>query len=174
MKKNILAITLSSCFVALSTQASTNSVTFAGTVTNVTCDTQIETAGAIIPSQQINLGTVGLNKTGDAVTFKILSVDPENGGPCTSATNGATMLWTAANFDSNGLMNASGTATDAYATILAKPSIGTNQAITGPSPSVDFPAEDITTNGMSFEASLVGGAIPGTYTSVATYSIAYK
>lgn len=174
MKKHILAINLSSCFVALTTQAATDTVTFAGTVTNATCDTQIETGGVSTPSRQINLGTVGLGETGDPVTFKIHSIDSNNGGPCASATFGATVLWTAANFDLNGLMNTTGTATGAYATILAKPTGGTSQLITGPNPSVDFPAQDIATEGMTFDASLVGAATAGTYTSVATYSIAYK
>ncbi|WP_114766728.1 hypothetical protein [Vibrio rhodolitus] len=174
MKKSVLAITFTSCFFAFNAQANTSSVTFSGTVTNVTCDTEILTGGVATPSRQINLGTVGLGETGAPVTFKIQSIDPVNGGPCVSAQNGATMLWTAANFDSNGLTNASGTATGAYATILAKPTGGTAQLITGPSPSVSFPSEDISTHGMTFDASLVGDTTPGTYTSVATYSIAYK
>lgn len=155
----------------------TNSVNveFFGVVTNTTCDFNVDIDG--IQKNIIDLGESRTNNTGSAnkgpeTNFKLVLAN--NADATCSGTNGTEKFYVSwgGPFDDTGLVNASGSATGAYATLASVNSETANQMVTRSNSTSTFVKTELA-NGLQYKAQLVGGNTPGSFGAVATYGVSY-
>ncbi|EFK2499085.1 fimbrial protein [Escherichia coli] len=177
MKKVFIASAIAMSMAAGSAMAAQQSeVTFFGNVTNKTCDITPEVGGSV--TQTIQLGTALVGEKAKAVDFSLKATDPNDAGcKALDAAGTATVAWFGP-FDSNGLINEKGSATNTFVELASKNAKTTNvQKITDSSKSVDFEANKVI-NGFEFTAMLdaqtVAGATPGTFETTAAYAVTYQ
>ena len=151
--------------------AQQSEVHFFGNVTSVTCDVAVNNGGSM--TDVIQLGTVAPNTESQTPTeFSFKAVNPAQCSNLTGKT--ATITWYG-DFDTNGLKNSTGKATDAVVKLTAmnaQPPATTQ--VTASNTSIAFDADKVNTDGFKFQATLKGGTIPGDYQGVAAYAITYN
>lgn len=148
--------------------AQQSEVHFFGNVTSVTCDVAVNNGGSM--TDVIQLGTVAPNAESQTPTeFSFKPVNPTQCGNLAgkTATNG--------NFDAEGLKNSTGKATDAVVKLTAMNAQSTaNTQVTSSNTSIEFDANNASSDGFKFQAKLKGGTTPGDYQGVAAYAITYN
>lgn len=172
MKKPIIAIIVAASALGMSNAFATD-VTFKGTVTMGTCDLAPNVNGAI--NNTIDLGTVKVNTIGTAVEFSLKPVNAQS-NDCSAVTASgkkADIIWNGP-FGSTGLDNQTGSATNTWVKLTAVNSVSVNTDMKSSMSKTEFDASNFLTDGAKFQATLNGGSVAGDYTSVASFSIAYK
>lgn len=149
-----------SAMAALGDTGSQGQVQFVGTIAAKTCDVVVDGSGAV--NSLVQFGTVDVGKT---VTkeFSVKLKDPT----CIANMTKAHFLWASSNFNSKGIINQSGSASEARVKLNAKNDAGgnttaTTQDITGTSNAVEFAIADAT-KGFGYTAELNAGNVPGTF-----------
>ncbi|EJJ1582254.1 hypothetical protein NIO92_004505 [Salmonella enterica] len=166
-----MSMTAGSAMAALGDAGSQGQVQFLGTVAAKTCDVVVDGAGAV--NNLIQFGTVA--KDGQKTKeFSVKLKDPS----CVTGMTKAHFLWTSPNFNSKGIANQSGTASEAWVKLNAKTDATGNttttvQDITSTSNAVDFAIVDAS-KGFGFSAEFNAGKVPGTFETAAAYSVVYE
>ncbi len=165
---SVIALAFASAAVNAAQQSE---VHFFGNVTSVTCDVSVNNGGSIM--DVIQLGTVAPNTESQTpAEFSFKSVNPAQCAGLSGKT--ATVTWYG-NFDTNGLKNGSGQATDAVVKLTAMNAQNTvNTQVTASNTSIAFDATKVNTDGFKFQATLKGGSTPGDYQGVAVYAVTYN
>ncbi|EPS0558334.1 fimbrial protein PefA [Enterobacter roggenkampii] len=176
MKKIFTVSALSIAMMSGSAFAGNNTgdVQFVGVVTDTTCDIVPYVNGA--PNSIINVGSVttsnGASPSGPDTRFYLKVA---NGATCGDASlTTAVFNFYSTTFNSTGIGNSTGTATDSNMRLTA------NNTSIGPKPlyQTDNTAEislaTLNSNGLDLSAQLLGGTIPGTYESTMTYTVYYN
>ncbi|MCI3086819.1 fimbrial protein [Escherichia coli] len=155
---------------------SSNTVIFHGAVSATTCDITPSQNGQILTAGTIYLGTVAPNAEGQAKEFALKAKDASDPAcMALTAQQTASVAWTSAFLNANGL-NAdpsSSVATDAKV-LLNSVNAKMPGAITASANTADFTADKVIGEGLKFSAKAKGGAIPGTFQTAASFSVAYK
>ncbi|HEI2424038.1 TPA: fimbrial protein [Escherichia coli] len=171
--KNILVSALAMAMFATGVNAAQNGqITFLGAVTQDTCDLSPEVNGA--GANQIDLGTVKIGASGTPIDFKLVKNSvPSN--TCAGITSGkiATVSFMG-NLTSQGVENQGGTATGAYAVLIAKNAQTPNSEIKAGQDAVTFDATKLNSDGFQFSAELKPGQTAGDFRSVVSYAVAYN
>ncbi|HAX4953552.1 TPA: fimbrial protein [Escherichia coli] len=174
MKKIILASAIAMSLLATGANAAQNGqITFLGAVTQDTCDLSPEVNGAGV--NQIDLGTVKIGAAnGTPVDFKLVK-NPAPTNTCTGITAGkiATVSFMG-NLTNQGVENQGGSATGAYAVLVAKNAQTANSEIKAGKDSVTFDATKLNTDGFQFSAELKPGQTAGDFRSAVSYAVAYN
>lgn len=173
MIASAIAMTMAagSAMAALGDAGSQGQVQFLGTVAAKTCDVVVDGAGAV--NNLIQFGRIG---TGEKVSkeFSVKLKDPA----CVAGMTKAHFLWAAPSFNSKGIGNQSGTATDAWVKLNAKTDASGNTTtdvndITNANNAVEF-AIVKPENGFKYTAELNAGTEKGTFETAAAYSVVYE
>ncbi|EGM8354256.1 TPA: hypothetical protein OMI13_004098 [Escherichia coli] len=177
MKKTFIAsaiamtISTGSAMAALGDKGSQGQVQFLGTVAAKTCDVVIDGAGAVNNLIQFGTLTQGATATKE---FSVKLKDPT----CVTGMTKAYFLWTSPNFNSKGILNQSGSASEAWVKLNAKTDTAGNTTadtadITSTNNAVMFSIVDAT-KGFKYSAELNAGNIAGTFETAAAYSVVYE
>ncbi|APL11424.1 fimbrial protein (plasmid) [Escherichia coli] len=172
MNKLYLGSLIALVFATATVNAAQQSeVHFFGNVTSVTCDVAVNNGGSM--TDVIQLGTVAPNAESQTPTeFSFKPVNPTQCGNLTGKI--ATITWYG-NFDAEGLKNSTGKATDAVVKLTAMNAQNTaNTQVTSSNTSIEFDANNASSDGFKFQAKLKGGTTPGDYQGVAAYAITYN
>lgn len=172
MKKSIIA-SIIALGVLGGTAHAANEVTFLGTVSATTCDLTTSVNGAAQPNQVVQLGTVAKGVTGQPVDFAMKPANPTAPGCQNLAQKTATVSWASAALDGEGFGATSGAAGDAKVLVDSVNSKNPG-AVNANASTVDFDANNLTTDGLKFTAKLKGGQTEGDFKSVASFAVAYK
>ncbi|PAX81814.1 hypothetical protein, partial [Citrobacter sp. TSA-1] len=160
-----------SAMAALGDAGSQGQVQFVGTVAAKTCDVVVDGAGAV--NNLIQFGTLVKGTTADK-EFSVKLKDPT----CVNGMNKAHFLWTSPNFNSQGIVNQSGSATEAWVKLNAKTNAAGNTTtdtadITSVNNAVMYEIKDAT-KGFEYTATLNAGNVAGTFETAAAYSVVYE
>ncbi|HBA9300925.1 TPA: hypothetical protein J1342_004588, partial [Escherichia coli] len=171
--KNIFAPALAMVLFATGVNAAQNGqITFLGAVTQDTCDLSPEVNGA--GANQIDLGTVKIGASGTAVDFSLVK-NSEPSNTCAGIIDGKTAkISFMGNLTSQGVENQGGSATGAYAVLVAKNAQTPNSEIKAGQDSVTFDATKLNNDGFQFSAELKPGQTAGDFRSVVSYAVAYN
>lgn len=173
MKNSIIASIVALGITGGAAHAADSTVIFQGAVSATTCDLTPSVGGAYLPDSTISLGTVAPNTEGQAVEFALKASNPQDAA-CQGlgAQQTATVSWASAKFNATGL-SVDGSASDATV-LLNSVNAKTPAAITLSQNSADFTADKVVNDGLKFSAKTKGGAQPGTFTTAASFAVAYK
>ncbi|MDD8654788.1 hypothetical protein LAX21_20010 [Escherichia coli] len=164
-----MSMTAGSAMAAMGDAGSQGQVQFVGTVAAKTCDVVIDGAGAV--NNLIQFGTVTKGATSQK-NFSVKLKDPT----CVAGLNKAHFTWVSTNFNSKGIANQSGTASDSWVKLNAVSGTNTSTTvadITSTNNVVDFNIADAT-QGFGYQAVLNAGQTPGTFETAAAYSVVYE
>lgn len=180
MKKTLLTTGMLLAAAIGNAQANTGDLAFVGVVTATTCDVSADLSGQV--ANLVQLGTADVSKAATPASFTLKAKDLTTCGVMTNKT--ATVSWSSPQLNAKGLGNASGSATGAWVELKAKNSKTVDTVVKQGSESVAFDATKLVVGtdaanlsegeGLKFEATLNGGAVPGDYRSSAAFVIAYN
>ena len=176
MKKSIISSVIALGLMGEAYAAnSNNTVIFHGAVSATTCELVPSQNGQLLVDSTVYLGTVAPNAEGQSKEFVLKAKDANNAAcKALTAQNTATVAWTSAFLNANGLLaDPSSIANDAQV-LLSSVNAKTPGAITASANTADFTADKVIGEGLKFNAKAKGGTTPGTFQTAASFSIAYK
>lgn len=164
-----MSMTAGSAMAAMGDAGSQGQVQFVGTVAKETCDVVIDGAGAV--NNLIQFGTVTKGATSQK-NFSVKLKDPT----CVAGLNKAHFTWVSPNFNSQGIVNQSGTASGSWVKLNAVSGTNTTTGtadITSANNAVEFAIVNAS-KGFEYQAELHAGQTPGTFETAAAYSVVYE
>ena len=176
MKKSIIASIIALGMVggaAHAADVAKNNIFFHGSVTDTTCDITPSVNGTLLPSGTINLPVAQVGQEGQGVEFALKAADPTAAG-CAGLTNQKTAIvsWVSDKLDATGL-RVDGQASDAMV-LLSSVNAKTPGAINLTANTAEFTADNVIGDGLKFSAKTKGGNTAGTFSTAASFTVAYK
>ncbi|MED9534140.1 hypothetical protein RCN81_04750 [Escherichia coli] len=176
MKKLMIASAIAMTMAAGSAMATDmgnqqNEIHFLGVVTEVTCDIDAVVDGAV--NNVVQLGTI---KKGEEGQEKNITLKAKAGSACELDAKKTATIAFRGPLGTDGLENATGTATGATVALVAKNSKEANQHITKNLNNIVFEADKVNSEGYKLTAQLKSGAqgTAGTFESVLAYAVTYQ
>lgn len=182
MKKSILASVIALGLVSGLTHAAENEVQFVGSVVKTTCDLEASGTGpnAGLVKNVIELGQATTGMPGKDVNFAFKPVNEGNNVQnCAQlAQDGIStvaLTWNSNAFNGTGLAAISGTASDAYVEVKAtNAKVGNDEVMTTSGAVQEFDATKLSSEGLQYQAKLIGGNKPGDFKTASKFTFYYK
>ncbi|HAI6729017.1 fimbrial protein [Escherichia albertii] len=182
MKKSILASVIALGLVSGLTHAAENEVQFVGSVVKTTCDLEASGTGpnAGLVKNVIELGQAKIGTPGKEVQF---AFKPVNAGSnlqnceelVKSGISAVALTWNSNAFDGQGLAALSGSATDAHVEVKATNAQTGNNVVMRDNGAVqEFEAAKLLSDGLKYQAQLIGGTQPGDFKTASKFTFYYK
>lgn len=178
MKKLMIASAIAMTMAAGSAMAATdmgnqqNEIQFLGTVTEVTCDID-----AVVDGNVNNIVQLGTIKKGEEGQEKNIALKAKAGTTCAGLDTKTATIAFRGPLGTDGLENATGTAAGATVALVAKNAKTAGQNITKDQSNIEFPADEVNTEGYKLTAKLKSNATKGTagtFESALAYAVTYQ